>query len=92
MEKLTLNDLREAIAYVTKSDSAHARVSVRNVPDEELVKYDFSKDLHMGNIRVYNVLVQLQQHHGLNLPLDVFLNMKDNTVGAMLAAVNAQLD
>lgn len=91
MKQITLNDLRAAIAYVIKSDSAHAHASVQNVPDAELLKYDFSTDLKMGNIRVYNVIVELQRTHNMSLPLDVFLNMKDNTVGSMLEAVNAHL-
>lgn len=91
MEKLTLKDLRTAIAYVLKSDDAHASASIQDVSDEELAKYDFGKDLHMGNIRVFNVIIQLQQIHNLNLSMDVFLGMKDNTVAAMLEAVNVQL-
>lgn len=82
--KITIQDVRSAIAYVHQFD-------VEKLNDEQLLKSDFWKDLGMGNIRVTNVWIDLQRRYNILLPIDVFHNMKDNTVGAFLESVNQQL-
>ena len=89
MKQITLQDLKSAVLYVQKSEVAP--VSLQNVSDEAFAKFDFGKDLHMGNIRVVNVLVEVQRVYNLDLPMAIFKKMPDNTVGSMLNAINAEL-
>lgn len=89
MPEITLKDLKRAISYVKKSDCA--RSPIQDVSDADLLKFDFEKDLHLGNIRVVNVVIELQRIHNLDLPMDIFQNTADNTVGALLEAINAHL-
>ena len=91
MEKLqiTINDVRRAITYVNLSGQ-HTDV-LRDVTDEQLLAYDFAKDLNMGNIRVVNVLIELERIHNLCVPLEIFRKMQDNTVGAFMNSLNSCL-
>ena len=90
MVQISLQDLRRAIAYVKKSECAQS--PVQDVSDADLLKLDFEKDLHMGNIRVINVVVELQRIHNLDLSMDFFKEMPDNTVGSLMNAINRQLN
>ncbi len=64
---------------------------LQDVTDDDLLNYDFARDLHMGNVRVFNVFIELQRIHGINLPMDLFNTMPDNTVGSLLNAINKHL-
>lgn len=81
MKEITIQDVREAIAY------GHD-CGVENLSDEQLLRSDFLNDLQMGNVRVANVWIELQRRHSIFLPVEVFKNMKDNTVGAFIDSVN----
>lgn len=90
MIQISLHDLRRAIDYVKKSDCAKS--PIQDVSDADLLKLDFEKDLHMGNIRVINVVIELQRIHNLDLSMDFFKEMPDNTVGSLMNAINRQLN
>lgn len=87
---ITLQDLRRAISYV--KNSKRTDNLLQDVPDADLLNYDFERDLHMGNIRVVNVFIELQRIHGLDLPMDLFKTMPDNTVGSLMNAINQYID
>ena len=82
MKEITVKDVRDAITYVQNLRS--------DLPltDEQLMKADFLNDLGMGNIRVVNVFNEVQRRHGVFLPVVLFENMKNNTVGEFLRVVN----
>lgn len=90
MKQITLNDVRRAITYVNMS-GAHTDV-LRDVTDEQLLAIDFTKDLNMGNIRITNVVIELERIHNLSIPQEVFRQMSDNTVGAFLSTANKYLE
>ena len=87
---ITVEDLRFAISYVYKKG-----VNVdyfADLTDAELLKLDFSKNLQMGNIRVLNVIIELERIHNLGLPLELYRLVNDNTVGALKKAINRYLN
>lgn len=84
MEKnitITINDMRRAIAYGRDC-------KLDNVSDEQLLNADFGRDLHMGNIRLANVAIELQRIYNISLPIEIFHQMKDNTVRSFIEAAN----
>lgn len=89
MKKITLKDMRRAITYVNNGNVVLGNLD--DVADEDLLACDFLKDLKMGNIRKANVPIQFMRMYNLTLPLEVFHNAKDNTVGALLESINAYL-
>lgn len=89
MKQISVNDVRRAISYVGMSGTHDDIVAAYN--DEQLLALDFTKDLGMGNIRVANVLTELERIHNLCVPLEVFKTMPDNTVGAFMNAINGYL-
>lgn len=82
MKEITIKDVRDAIVYVQNLRS--------DLPltDEQLMKADFLDDLGMGNIRTINVYNEVQRRCGVSLPVVLFKNMKNNTVGEFLRAAN----
>lgn len=84
MAKITIKDVREAIAY------GHD-CGVENLSDAQLSKADFLKDLKMGNIRLTNVWIEVQRRNNIVIPVDVFKKMKDNTVGSFIETANTYL-
>ena len=90
MKQITIKDVRRAITYVGMSGT-HKDILV-DITDEQLPAKDFTKDLNMGNIRVANVLIELERIHNLDIPMDVFKTMPDNTVGSFLNSVNGYLN
>jgi hypothetical protein len=84
MAKITIKDVREAIAY------GHD-CGVMDMSDEQLMKADFLKDLGMGNIRLANVSIELQRRHNIFLPVEFFKDMKDNTVASFIESANKYL-
>jgi len=89
MKQITIKDVRRAITYVGMSGE-HVDI-LRDVSDEQLLASDFTKDFKMGNIRVVNVLVELERIYNLCVPVEVFKTMTDNTVGTFMNAVNKYL-
>ena len=86
MKKLQLKDLRRAIAYVNQGNNGAKDAHV--VSEEELLGYKIGEDLKMGNIRITNVLIELERIHGkLNLIGKVKVDQKD-TVKDFLDAIN----
>ena len=82
--------MRRAITYVGMSGTHKDIVAEFN--DEQLLAKDFTKDLNMGNIRVANVLIELERIHNLDIPMEMFRKMPDNTVGAFMNTVNGYLN
>lgn len=89
MEKLTIKDLKRAIVYVNQGNEGAK--DVQNISDEELLNCKFGKDLHMGNIRVANVIIELQRIHGIELPMGELKVGADDTVKSFLDAINESL-
>ena len=84
MAKITIKDVREAIAY------GHD-CGVVNMSDEELLAKDFMRDFGFGNIRLANVAIELQRRHNIVLPVEFFQEMKDNTVASFIESANKYL-
>lgn len=82
--KITIDDVRRAIAY------GHD-CGVMDLSDEELLAKDFFRDFGFGNIRLANVSIELQRRHNIFLPLEVFHEMKDNTVASFIESANKYL-
>lgn len=87
MEKISVAQMRRAILHVSRGD-----VQVRNLSDDQLLKCDWLNDLKMGNIRVCNVAIELQRSYNLSFPSEIFKVTRDNTVGALLDAINQYID
>lgn len=90
MEKITVNELKQAVSYVLQSGTKN--VAWEKMTDDDFLKLDFSKDLHMGNIRIYNVVIELERSHNLCLPAEFFKLVSDDTVGALMEAINRYLE
>ncbi len=86
MRKITVKDMKQAVAYVNNGNVCIGNVN--DIADEDFLACDFLKDLKMGNIRVANVPTQLMRMYNLDLPLEIFRNAKDNTVGALMDSIN----
>lgn len=86
MKSITISDIRRAITYVNMSGE-HVDI-LRDVTDEQLLAKDFVKDWNMGNIRIADVLIELERIHNIRIPMDIFRMTSDNTVGALLTALN----
>ena len=89
-KQITIKDVRRAITYVGMSGTHKDIIAEFN--DKQLLAKDFTKDLNMGNIRVANVLIELERIHNLDIPMDVFKTMPDNTVVSFLNSVNGYLN
>lgn len=89
-KQITIKDMRRAISYVGMSGTHNDIVAEFN--DKQLLAKDFTKDLNMGNIRVANVLIELERIHNMDIPMEVFKMMPDNTVGSFLNSVNGYLN
>lgn len=90
MKKITVEDMRRAISYVNNGNCVIG--DLRDVADEDLLNCDFLRDLKMGNIRKANIPIKLMRMYNLHLPLDVFHNTKDDTVGALMESINQCLN
>ena len=86
---VTLKDFREAILYISDSESVSHLVKEAN--DDVLEKFDFWQDLHMGNVRILNVVIQLERTYNLNLPIEVYKKY-DGTVGSLRDAINSYIN
>ena len=83
---ITIKDMRRAISYVGKG-----RENAENwdgVSDEVFLNLDFCGDLHMGNIRMVNVIIELQRVNNVCLPFDVFRVSPDNRIKSFMDTVN----
>ena len=89
MKKITVNDLRLALMHA--QGGLVNKGIVADISDEDLLKKDFNKDFHFGNIRVLNVIIELERMYGFCLPLDLFKTQADNTVGSLLDIINKHL-
>ncbi len=86
MKKITVKDMRQAIVYVNNGNYVG---NLNDITDDDLLACDFGRDLNMGNIRVANVVIELERRHGwLDIPQEMFKQMPDNTVGGMLDTIN----
>ena len=83
--KITIDSIRRAISYGHDCD-------LHRFSDQELLSAVFTRDLNMGNIRVANVFIELQRIHGIFLPVEMFREMEDNTVGSFLKVANKYLN
>ena len=83
---ITLKDLRTVIRYVCQNE-----VDLQDVSDEKLLEYDFVKDLNIGNIRLINIAIQLQQVHNFQMPFEVLRTRPDDTVKSFLDTVNRHI-
>ena len=90
MEKtITIQDMKRAISYVRKG-----RENAENwdtISDENFLKLDFVKDLHMGNIRLVNVIFELQKNHNITLPVEICRTIPDDSVKSFMDTINKYL-
>lgn len=89
MEKIKVKDLRCAVSYILRNGADVDQFD--ELSDEEFLKLDFCKDLKMGNIRVLNVVIELERVYDFNLSLDVLSTIPDNTIGALFDTINRYL-
>jgi hypothetical protein len=87
MKRLNVKDVRAAINYVCQNDG----INLDKVSDEELLKYDFVRDLNVGNVRLINVAGELQQVKGFRMPYDVLRQRADDTIGEFINTINTYL-
>lgn len=89
MEKISIKDMRSAVSYVYKTG-----VNVDHfyrMTDEDFLKLRLNKDLKMGNIRVLNVVIELERIHNLGLPVELYQQVQDDTVGALFNTIKGYL-
>lgn len=89
MEKIKVKDLRCAVSYILRNGADVDQFD--ELSDEEFLKLDFCKDLKMGNIRVLNVVIELERVYDFNLSLEVLSTIPDNTIGALFDTINRYL-
>ena len=87
MSKITITDIRHAIAYVCQNDG----LNLKDISDEQLLGLDLIKDLKIGNVRLVNVAIDLQRTHNFDMPWEVLRAREDNTVGTLLSTINQHL-
>ncbi len=73
--------------YVCQNDG----INLDKVSDEELLKYDFVRDLNVGNIRFINIASELQKVHNFSLPYGLLRQRTDDTVKSLLDTINEYL-
>lgn len=87
--EITIKDLKRVIVYVNQGNE-RAR-DVQNVSEEELLNCKLGEDLHMGNIRVANMIIELQRIHGVEFSFEKLRVGKDDTVKSFLMAINENI-
>lgn len=91
MEKtITIQDMRHAIMYVNNGNT-HGTPNLNDTSDEQLLNYDLNHDLSLDNIRLANVIIELQKRHNLHLPFELFKVVPDNRVKSLLNTINQYL-
>lgn len=88
---ITIQDMRHAIMYVNNGN-ADVTTNLNDASDEQLLNYDFTRDLNMGNIRLTNVIIELQKRHSLHLPFELSKLVPDNRVKSLLDTINKYLN
>jgi len=83
--EITVNDLRRAVSYVNRGNGL---CDFNGISDEEFLNYDFSNDLKMGNIRVINVVEELQRIHDIDFPPEELRKVEDGTIRTFMNIVN----
>lgn len=90
MKKLTVKDMRQAIVYVNNGNYVG---NLNDLTDDDLLACDFGRDLKMGNIRVANVMIELERrNNGLRIPHEILKEASGNTVADMLETINKHID
>ncbi len=87
MQKITISEMRNAIGYVQGCGN-----QLHEISDEKLMKSDFMQDFGMGNIRLANVVVELERIYNISFPRELFQQVKDGTVGALLEVLNRYIE
>ena len=90
MSKITVADLRRSVAYVNQ-DNSKAR-NLKDLSDEEFLKCDFIRDLGLGHVKLSDMVIDLRRHYNVDLPLEIFKVVADNTVHSFLDAINICLE
>jgi hypothetical protein len=90
-QTITIKDMRHAIMYVNNGNDCAAK-NLQDASDEQLLNYDFIRDLNMGNIRLTNVLIELQRIHNLTLPMDICKIVPNDSVKALLVTINQYIE
>jgi len=86
MQKITIKDVRHAILYVCKGNEPIK--NIQDFSDEDLLNLDLYSDLQMGNIRMANIVVELQRIYGLTFPWEIFRAMADSRVRTFMNTIN----
>ena len=90
MKKITIQDMKAAVNYVNNGNYVG---NVMDIADEDFAACDFGRDLKMGNIRVANVIIELERrNNGLRIPHEILKEAPGNTVADMLEAINKHID
>ena len=89
MNNISVADLRRAVTYIQDS----SRIPhLQSLSDEEFLNCDFIKDLGIADAHLPDIVLDLRQHYHLNLPLEIFKVISNNTVRSFLEAVNLCLE
>lgn len=86
MQKITISEMRTAINRVL------GRNNELRISDEQLLTSDFVRDFHMGNIRLANVVIELERINNISFPRELFQTVSDDTVGALMDVLNHYID
>lgn len=84
-------DVKRAVAYVTNRDDRQMQ-KLKNLSDEEFLDCDFTRDLGISKINLTDIVSDLRRNFHINLPLDMFKVIANNTVRAFIDAVNLCLE
>ena len=86
-----MEDVKRAVAYVTNQDDRQMQ-KLQNLSDEEFLNCDFTRDLGISKINLSDIVSDLRRNFHINLPLDMFKVIANNTVRAFIEAVNLCLE
>ena len=89
MNNISVADLRRAITYIQDGSQ---KPNLQSLSDEEFLNCDFIKDLGITDALLPNIVLDLRRNYHLNLPLEIFKVISNNTVRSFLEAVNLCLE
>lgn len=86
MEKVTIQDVRDAIREVVKNQQMHDLLE--NLDDDKLFKSSVEQDLHMISGQIREVIEQLSKNKQIYLPHELYKVLPDNIVQSIVDTVN----
>lgn len=89
MEKITIQDVRNAILKIVKNQEMSDFVEKLN--DDELFQSNVKQDFHMVSGQIGCIIEQLNKDKHINLPNELYKVLQDNIVKTIVDTVNLYL-